>query len=83
MTEESYATLSWNQPPVKFKAERRFRGWFFGLRERVLVFIQINEENNIKKGNNSKREYFNSIFTQDDMNDFSEFSQDLILNINP
>ena len=37
MTEESYATLSWNQPPVKFKAERRFRGWCFGSREGVLV----------------------------------------------
>ena len=24
-TEESYATLSWNQLPEKFKAERRFR----------------------------------------------------------
>ena len=22
MTEESYATLSWNQPPLKFKAEK-------------------------------------------------------------
>ena len=30
MTEESYATLSWNQPPVKFKAERRFRGRYIG-----------------------------------------------------
>ena len=37
MTEESYATLSWNQPPVKFNAERRFRGWCFGSREGVLV----------------------------------------------
>ena len=26
MTEESYATLSWNQPPEKFEAERRFAG---------------------------------------------------------
>ena len=47
------------------------------------TFIKINEENNIKKGNNSKREYFNSIFAQDDINDFSESSQDPILNINP
>ena len=33
------------------------------------TFIKNNEKNNIKKGNNSKREYFNSIFTQDDIND--------------
>ena len=32
---------------------------------------------------NTKREYFNSIFTQDDINDFSESSQDPIWNINP
>ena len=25
MTEESYVTFSWNQPPVKFKAERQYR----------------------------------------------------------
>ena len=30
MMEESYATLSWNQPPAKFKAERRFRGRCIG-----------------------------------------------------
>ena len=47
------------------------------------TFTVNNEANNIKKGNNSKREYFNSIFTQDDINDFSESSQDPILNINP
>ena len=47
------------------------------------TFIKNNEENNNKKGNNSKREYFNSIFTQDDINDFTESSQDPILNINP
>ena len=33
MTEESYATLSRNQPPVKVKAERRFRGRCIGSRE--------------------------------------------------
>ena len=38
MTEESYATLSWNQPPVKFKAERRFRGWCIGSREGLFGF---------------------------------------------
>ena len=42
------------------------------------TFIKNNEENNIKKGNNSKREYFNSIFTQDDVFDFCESSQDPI-----
>ena len=26
----SYATLSWNQLPAQFKAERRFRGWCIG-----------------------------------------------------
>ena len=46
------------------------------------TFIKNNEENNNKKGNNSKREYFNSIFTQDEINDFSESSQDPMLNIN-
>ena len=43
--------------------------------------IKIKEKNNIKKGNNSKSEYFNSTFTQDDTDDFSESSQDPILNI--
>ena len=38
MTEESYATLSWNQPPVKFKSERRFRGRCIGSREGVFWF---------------------------------------------
>ena len=47
------------------------------------TLIKVNEENNIKKVNNSKREYFISIFPQGDINDFSESSQDTILNINP
>ena len=47
------------------------------------TFMNIKQENNIKKGNNSKSEYFNSIFTQDDTDDLSESSQDPILNINP
>ena len=38
MTEESYATLSRNQPPVKFKAEKQFRGWCIGSREGVFWF---------------------------------------------
>ena len=38
MTEESYATSSWNQPPVKFKAERRSRGWYIGSREGFFWF---------------------------------------------
>ena len=38
VTEESYATLSWNQPPVKFKAERRLRGRCIGSREEVFGF---------------------------------------------
>ena len=38
MKEESYATLGWNQPPVKFKTGRRFRGWCFGSREGVFGF---------------------------------------------
>ena len=37
-TEESYATLSWNRPPAKFKAERRFRGRCIGSREGVFWF---------------------------------------------
>ena len=37
-TEESYATLSWNQLPAKFKAERRFRGRCIGSREGVFWF---------------------------------------------
>ena len=32
------ATLSWNQPFVKFKAERRFRGRCIGSREGVFWF---------------------------------------------
>ena len=46
------------------------------------TFIKINQENNIKNGNNSKSKYFNSIFTQDDSNDFSESTQDSILLFN-
>ena len=38
MTEESYAILSWNQQPAKFKAERRFRGWCLGSREGFFWF---------------------------------------------
>ena len=38
MTEESYATLSWNQLPEKFKAERRFRGRCIGSREVLCGF---------------------------------------------
>ena len=37
-TEESYTTLSWNQLPAKFKAERRFRGRCIGSREGVFGF---------------------------------------------
>ena len=33
------------------------------------TFIKIKHENNIKKGNNSKNEYFDSIFTQYDTDD--------------
>ena len=47
------------------------------------TFIKINQENNIKKGNNSKSKYFNSIFTQDHKDDLSESLQDPIININP
>ena len=54
-----------------------------GKRNLEKTSIKIREENNIKKGNNSKSEYFNSIFTQDDTDNFSESSQDPILNINP
>ena len=38
MTEESYATLSWNQLPAKFKAERRFRRRCIGSIEGVFWF---------------------------------------------
>ena len=37
MMEESYATLSWNQPPVKFKAERRFHRRCSGSSEGILM----------------------------------------------
>ena len=39
MTEESYATLGWNQPPVKFKAERRFRGRCIVSREGFFLVL--------------------------------------------
>ena len=39
MTEESYATLSWDQLPAKFKAERLFRGWCIGSREGVFLVL--------------------------------------------
>ena len=39
MTEDSYATLSWNQTPVKFKAERWFRGWCIGSREGFFLVL--------------------------------------------
>ena len=47
------------------------------------IFSKIDQGNNIKDEITSKSKYFNSIFTQDDTNDFSEFSQDPILNMNP
>ena len=31
MTEESYATLSWNQPPVKFKKKKQRRKYIFHI----------------------------------------------------
>ena len=56
------------------------------LFQETQLLIMKNQEiytiSNIKKVT-SKRHYFNSIFTQDDTNDFSESSQDTILNINP
>ena len=39
MTEESYATLSWNQLPAKFKDERRFRGRCIGSREGFFLLL--------------------------------------------
>ena len=39
MTKESYATISRNQPPVKFTAERWFRGRCIGSRERGLLVL--------------------------------------------
>ena len=45
--------------------------------------MKINQENNIKKGNNSKSKYFNSVFTQGDIDNFTKSSQDPILNIDP
>ena len=46
------------------------------------ILSKINQGNNIKEEVTSKSKYFNSIFTQDDTNNFSESSQDPILNIN-
>ena len=40
LTEESYATLSWNQTPTKFKAKRRFRERCIGSREGFFGFIR-------------------------------------------
>ena len=39
MTEESYATLSWNQLPAKFKAERRIRGRCTGSKEEFFLVL--------------------------------------------
>ena len=46
------------------------------------AFIKINQENNIKKGNTSKNKYFNSVFVEDDANDFSETSEGPIFDVN-
>ena len=40
MMEESYATLSLNQPPVQFKAEKRFRGRCIGSREGFFLVLK-------------------------------------------
>ena len=45
------------------------------------IFSKINQEYNVWEEITSESKYFNSVFTQDDTNDFSEFSQDPILNI--
>ena len=45
------------------------------------MFLKINQGNNIEEKVTSKSKYFNSIFTQDDKNDFTESSQDPILNV--
>ena len=44
--------------------------------------IKINQENNIKKGNTSKNKHFNSVFAEDDANDFSETSEGPIFDVN-
>ena len=41
-TEESYATLSWNQLPAKFKAERRFRGRCIGSQLKIPISNETN-----------------------------------------
>ena len=46
------------------------------------TFIKINQENDIKEGNTSKNKYFNSVFAEDDANDFTEASEGSISNIN-
>ena len=46
------------------------------------AFVKINQENNIKTGNTSKKKYLNSVFTEDDANDFSETSEGPISNVN-
>ena len=38
------------------------------------AFIKINKKYNIKKGNTSRNKYFNSVFAEDDANDFSKTS---------
>ena len=49
-TEESYATSSWNQPPVKFEAERRFRGWCIGSEEGVFWLWQVCLDTSVYSG---------------------------------
>ena len=46
------------------------------------AFIKINQENNIKKVITAKNKYFNSVFTEDDANYFSETSEGPIPNVN-
>ena len=46
------------------------------------TFIKINQENNFKKGNASKNKYFNSIFAEDDANEFSETTEGPIFDVN-
>ena len=46
------------------------------------TFIKINEENNIRKGNTLNIKYFNSVFAENDANDFSETSEGPISNVN-
>ena len=46
------------------------------------TFIKINQENNIKKVNNSKNKYFNSLFAEDEANEFRKTSEGPISNVN-